>query len=69
MRRSKSRRFSFGNHIHPHFQPRLWKGGALQAAEKLVQAVILSSSEGSGFEFSSDYRFFVAAAPLQKLDA
>jgi len=35
-------------------------GGAKQAAEKLVQAVILSSSEGSGFEFSSDYRFFVA---------
>jgi hypothetical protein len=32
----------------------------LQAAEKLVQAVILSGSEGSGFEFSSDYRFFVA---------
>jgi hypothetical protein len=31
-----------------------------QAAGKLVQAVILSSSEGSGFEFSSDYRFFVA---------
>ena len=36
------------------------KGGAKHAAEKLVQAVILSSSEGSGFEFSNDYRFFVA---------
>jgi hypothetical protein len=43
----------------PDFLPQLWKGGALQAAEKLVQAVILSRSEGSGFEFSSDYRFFV----------
>jgi hypothetical protein len=40
--------------------PRARKGRIEQAAEKLVQAVILSSSEGSGFEFSSDYRFFVA---------
>ena len=34
------------------------RAGAL--AEKPVQAVILSSSEGSAFEFSSTYRFFVA---------
>jgi hypothetical protein len=44
----------------PDFSQRIGKGGALQTPEKLVQAVILSSSEGSGFEFSSDYRFFVA---------
>ena len=37
-----------------------WKGGALQAAEKRINVVILSSSEGSAFEFSSNYRFFVA---------
>jgi hypothetical protein len=43
-----------------NFSPRIWKGGASQAAEKLAQAVILSSSEGSGFEFSGNYRFFVA---------
>jgi len=56
---AKSRRPS------PHFSSRrdgrCRKGGALQAAEKPVQAVILSSSEGSGFEFSSHYRFFVAS--------
>jgi len=44
----------------PNFSPRLWKRGGLQAAGKPVQAVILSSSEGSAFEFSGTYRFFVA---------
>jgi hypothetical protein len=33
---------------------------AEEAAEKRTQPVILSSSEGSVFEFSSNYRFFVA---------
>jgi hypothetical protein len=49
--------------LSPDFSPGLGDAGMVgdsQAAEILVQAVILSSSEGSGFEFSSDYRLFVA---------
>ena len=64
-----------------HFSPRLdilrgcRKGGASRATEKRSPAVILSGSEGSAFEFSSHYRFFLRyaqdrlQAPLPKLDA
>jgi hypothetical protein len=73
----------------PDFPPWLWKGGALQAAEKPCNAVILQPvrchsersegsrsaaqgklREGSRSEyFQGNARFFVAVAPLQKLDA
>jgi hypothetical protein len=46
--------------VNSDLSPWVWTGGALQAAEKLTKAVILSSSEGSVFEFSSNYRFFAA---------
>ena len=38
------RRKDSGSVINPDFSPRLWKGGALQAADKLEWAVILRSS-------------------------
>jgi len=34
--------------------------GPKQAADKRSNAVILSGSEGSAFEYSANYRFFVA---------
>jgi hypothetical protein len=80
---------SFHPGPNPDLSPRLWKDGALQAAEKPHNAVILSPfavilsaaknlalpaqgklREGSRSEyFQGNARFFVAAAPLQKLDA